>query len=377
VFSGVSLDTSPPRRKDGVSVITLKRGAMHERAAHMLSDKETRSRLRIFRLPPEDFDPLKATKRQLTTYGLPHSPEKKTHPRQAALWRMHMADRSKYLVPELRIDRKFVRRGGYRGEPAPTGIPPVDHPFYTFDPRFLRRPDLAREDILVIRNLFAQTSNNWSGAYVTQPPSESFNNVYATFNVPSAQPPATAWNGTGWKNGMYQAATWIGLDGWNGPDVMQAGVWSVANVSRGSVTTTYSSWVEFWPAPPVFLDNFPVSPGDMLALTVCAPFTTTHAVAMFKNLTTGVATNVGFDATPPTVLTGVVAEWIVEYASTPTVSSLANYGNVTFHDCVAGSRTQERDMLSANRINMVDAGGSVISTGWLKSRSEVSCSYGP
>lgn len=350
---------------------------MAERSAHTLSDKETRSRLRVFLPPPEDFNPLKATRRQLARYGLPQPPDRKSHPKQAALWRMHMAERPEYLVPELRIDRKFVRRGGYRGTPAPEGIPPPDHPFFTLDPRFVSRPDLIREDFLVIRNLFAQTSNNWSGAYVNRPPTEPFNNIYATFNVPDVQPPPSAWNGKGWNDGMYQAATWVGLDGWNGPDVMQAGVWSVANVTRGSLSTSFSAWVEFWPAPSVVLDNFAVSPGDMIALTVCAPFTTTHAVAIFKNLTSGVATTVGFDAKPPTVVTGVVAEWIVELAATTPASGLANYGNVAFHDCIAASKTQERDIRSANRINMVDASGSVISTGWLQSRSEVVCTYGP
>jgi len=253
-------------------------------------------------------------------------------------------------------------------------IPPPDHPFLSLDKRFVERPDLIPEDFLVIRNLSPQTSNTWYRAYVNQPPAEPFNNVFATFNVPSAQPPPSAWNGTGWNDGTYQAATWVGLDGWNGPDVMQAGVWSVATVTKGSMSTTYSAWVQFWPAPPVFLD-FDVAPGDMLALTVCAPFTTTHAVAMFSNKTTGEATNVGFDAQGTTVLTGVVGEWIVEYASYAG-SSFANYGNVTFHDCIAGSKTQERDLRSATRINLVIA-GSVVSTGWLQTRSELRCTYGP
>jgi Peptidase A4 family len=347
------------------------------RIPKVLSNEETYKRLRVFRTPPEGFDPLKATKRQLTAYGLPHPPERKTHPRQAALWREHMADRPEYIVPEFRIDRSSQRMGGYRRERGLPWAPPPDHPFFTFDKRFVTRPDLIRDDFLLIRNLSPQTSNNWSGAYVNQPPTEPFNNVYATFNVPYAQPPPSAWNGKSWTDGIYHAVTWVGLDGWNGPDVMQAGVMSQATVTKGSVSTMYYAWVEFFPTPWIQVANFPVSPGDMIALTVCAPFTTTHAVAMFSNKTSGQATNVGFDAPAGTVLTGVVAEWIVENPSTTPAGTFANYGNVQFHECIAGSKTQERDLRSATRINMVDGSGAVVSTGWLQTRSELSCSYGP
>jgi Peptidase A4 family len=237
------------------------------RIPKVLSNEETYKRLRVFRTPPEGFDPLKATKRQLTAYGLPHPPEQKTHPRQAALWREHMADRPEYIVPEFRIDRSSQRMGGYRRERGLPWAPPPDHPFFTFDKRFVTRPDLIRDDFLLIRNLSPQTSNNWSGAYVNQPPTEPFNNVYATFNVPYAQPPPSAWNGKSWTDGIYHAVTWVGLDGWNGPDVMQAGVMSQATVTKGSVSTMYYAWVEFFPTPWIQVANFPVSPGDMIALT--------------------------------------------------------------------------------------------------------------
>jgi hypothetical protein len=280
-------------------------------AQKRLSDEETHRRLRVFRPPPEGFDPLKATKRQLTTYGLPHPPDGKRQPRLAALWRRYLADQLEFVAPEVEIDRSFVRMGGFLGEHGYEGRPPQDHPLFSFDKRFVSRPKDA--DVLVsIRRLSAQTSNVWSGAYANQPPAEPYNNIFATFTVPFAQPPPSAWNGTTWNDGMYQAVTWIGLDGWNGPDVMQAGVLSRVTVDKGALSPTYYAWAEFFPTPWITVPNFSVSPGDLIALNVCAPFTTTHGAAIFANKTTGQATTFGFDAPTRTVLTGVVAEWVVE-----------------------------------------------------------------
>ena len=349
-----------------------------ELSAPMLSDDESRARLRTFRRPPEGFDPLTASKRQLTIYGLPHRPDEKTHPRQAELWRTHMADLGEFIAPELRFDPSVRRSGGYHGPLGLAGLTPPDHPFLTVDKRFVDRPDLIPDDFLVVRNLSAELSNNWSGAYVNQPPREPFNNIFAIFNVPGVQPPPSAWNGKRWDDGVYQAATWVGLDGWKGPDVMQAGVVSLVTVKNGVASYTYQAWVEFWPTAWAPVTNFTVSPADILAVTVCAPFGTTHGVAMFTNKTTGVSIQpVGFDAPSGTALTGVVAEWIVEYAQLSQSSTFANYGNVTFNDCIAGSRTQERDLRSANRLNLTDGSGAVLSTGWLETRSQLRCTYGP
>ena len=93
-------------------------------------------------------------------------------------------------------------------------------------------------------------------------------------------------------------------------------------------------------------------------------------------------TTIGFDAPGTTKLSGAIAEWIVENPgvqpnpNNPDPKAFGNYGNVIFHDCIAGSRTQERDLLSASPINMVKADGTVMSTGWIGTRSQLTCSYG-
>jgi hypothetical protein len=54
----------------------------------------------------------------------------------------------------------------------------------------------------------------------------------------------------------------------------------------------------------------------------------------------------------------------------------ANYGNAVFDNCIAGSKTQERDLSSATQINMV-RGGKVVSLGLIQSPSELLCMYHP
>jgi hypothetical protein len=341
-----------------------------------LSGAASLRQLRVFKPPPAKFKPLEASKRQLTAYGLPLPPDPKTHPTQAKLWRMHLGDRTEWIQAELEIERKTVHFGGFHGDPSAGGVPPTDLPLLDRYSPIFTRPGEINPLLILLRDLSPQYSNNWSGAYAPQPSGEPFNNVYATFNVPAMQPPPSAWNGKGWNDGVYHCSTWVGLDGWNGPDVVQAGATSVATVTKGVISTRYYAWVEFWPALEAPVSNFPVSPGDMLAVTVCTPFSTTHGVAVLSNKSTGQSTTVGFDAPSGSVATGVVAEWIVENPGSTPPGVLGNYGSVVFHDCVAGSKTQERNLLSATPIDMVDGSGNVISTGWIDSASQLECSFG-
>ena len=106
-------------------------------------------------------------------------------------------------------------------------------------------------------------------------------------------------------------------------------------------------------------------------MLVCAPFNTTHAAATLLNKTSGAATTVGFDATGSTVLSGAVAEWIVEHATTSKPSVLGDFGTVTIHECVAAGKRKEVDLLSATPINMIDGAGRVLAQATLDSRHDV------
>lgn len=346
-----------------------------------LSPEESLKRLRVFRPPPAKFNPLKASKRELTLYGLPHPPDPKTHPRQAKLWRMHLSDRPEVVVPELQIRDGAVSPRGFPGD-GPF-VPLQTHPFLPpADRRYFTRPGEVSQVAKWLLNASPQTSSNWSGAAAPRPPTEPYNAVYASFAVPTVSPPPSAWNGRGYNDGSWQCLTWVGIDGWNGTtDVMQAGAYSQVTVSKGSFNYTQYAFYEFAPALWLSVPNFPVSPGDTLAVNVCAPFTTTHAVATIGNKTTNQVVTVGFDAPGSTKLSGNVAEWIVENPAPPShpkiaySNEFANYGSVVFHDCIAGSKTQERDLMSATPINMTETDGTVMSRGWIDSGPQLSCSY--
>jgi hypothetical protein len=333
---------------------------------------ELSSLYRPMRRPPSNFDAAAASKRELGLYGLPYPPNPKSHPLSTRLWEAHTRDARDYewVLPEL----------------STRHIPGVEpNPHVTLDPDSLvsRFPMMDRVGVdvfeladvirLMIRNASATTSTAWAGAFAPRPAGEAFNNVFGRFTVPTVRPPLSANALGGWKDGIYESAVWVGLDGWNGPDVMQSGIECVATVTKGALTTSYRAWVEFWPAPPQWVDNFPISPGDNLTVLVCNPYSNTHAAAVLTNKTTGTVVTVGFDATGMTVVTGVVAEWIVELATPPpgTKTELADFGTIAIRECVAAGPKHEVDLLTATPINMVDASGNVIARANLETSNEV------
>ena len=107
-----------------------------------------------------------------------------------------------------------------------------------------------------------ETSTNWSGEVVYAPPRRpSFTWILATA-VPDIDAPA--------DNQWYYCASWIGLDGDGSGDVCQAGIGSQVYASGSTVTKYFYPWFEWYPGPEIQITNFPVSPGDMIEVLLCA-----------------------------------------------------------------------------------------------------------
>ena len=161
------------------------------------------------------------------------------------------------------------------------------------------------------------TSENWSGSVLFIGSGDSFKWISGSWTVPHAYPTTKS---------TTIASVWLGIDGDGSPDVMQAGTDTLAD-------GTIWPWFEWFPAYPVGIDNFPVSPGDVIYLLLCATSSTTAWMSI-GNLTSMQYTNLSFSAPDGTTLVGNCAEAVVERPGIPSVV-LPRYGEVFFDDTTA------------------------------------------
>jgi hypothetical protein len=285
--------------------------------------------------PKPNFDPLKASPAELAANGFPSMPDDPHHrERYARVWG-RIKHKFHYVAPTLRVEHD-----------------------QTHGPRH-RRPTEGTD-----------TSTNWSGAVVNPPAGQTFKYVEGDWVIPAIDAPT--------QNEWYYCASWIGIDGDGSSDVFQAGVASQIYASGTSISATYYPWWEWFPASPVTITNFPISPGDMITMLLhsASGAGSTTGYVIWTNVTTGASTNVTLTAPSGTELVGNCAEWIVE---APTVggsqSALADYGEVFFSVCEAvtvnGTTVNGG---TGNNINMT-SGGNVVSDGNLITPTVVQCLY--
>jgi hypothetical protein len=321
-------------------------------------------------LPPPGFVARSASDRELRHYGLPLRPDADKHPKEAALWDRFAARPYRFVRPKLvpLHERAGSEILDYHKDKLP------------LDPNFA--DSIVRQlDAVGMAEcwLAPGTSGNWSGAWVNRPSSEQLTSVSGQWVVPSVAPPLSAWNGTGFNDGTYECAVWLGLDGWNGTtDVLQAGTSSVVTVTGGVVTSTsYFAWTEWFGNLWKTETDFPVSPGEAILCMVYAPFGNSHGVALLANQTTGLSMIYGIDPPSGVTLSGNVAEWIVEdpaQASGP-LFPFPNYGLTTFQYCVAHSADVTLDLTRACPIYLTDASGKVISESTFLSETSLMCNF--
>lgn len=169
------------------------------------------------------------------------------------------------------------------------------------------------------------SSLNWSGYQAT---SGVFTGVGADWTVPTAS-----------NNNVSGDATWVGIGGIKGNDLIQAGTDAV-NTGEGIV---YQAWYETLPASliPVPLS---VNPGDSMTTSIIQQSDGSWLVTL-KNNTTGQDYQITIDY--PSSLSS--AEWIEEM---PVVGRgfipLDDFGNVRFSNAWAIENGQQVSLTTAN-----------------------------
>lgn len=285
-------------------------------------------KVRGFGSLPAGFDPLTASARRLAALRLPRRPDARTEPRLAQLWERAIGRTRLWIAPE------FEHHENISHGPMRVG-------------RSVQRRTQAAPP--VVSNA---TSSNWSGAAVFAPANKPYRFVGGQWTVPSPNAPA---------DGSYYASEWVGIDGWNSSDVLQAGTETQITKIWFITATQVYTWWEWFPAGEVKISNLPVSPGDVMYCLICAD-STTHATVSFSNQSTGVGTRFDIAAPSRTALTGNVAEWIVERPTVNgSVASLTDYAACYFDECIAGGSLNIDNLAAASLITMTGSGNADLS----------------
>jgi hypothetical protein len=248
----------------------------------------------VYDVPPSDFNPLTASDLELQDWGFPPRPDVSKTADYDRWTRMVTAKRA---VPQL------IFTNIYHGPARNARIGGA------------------------IENAIASTSENWSGYAITQKPGTFYskNDTYveADWTVPSVSPPP----GFSCSSATYTSAQWVGFDGWDSSDVLQAG--TEANCGNSDYV-----WYEWYPYAQTKVSSPTAGSGNSMFIQVWYTTTGAPGNAYFWNKTTNVVSAVAFYPKPGTTLSGNSIEWVVERITVNNVlSELVNYGSTALDSC--------------------------------------------
>ncbi len=177
----------------------------------------------------------------------------------------------------------------------------------------------------------ATTSTNWAGYVDTANTGESFTSVLGSWQVPTVTGPTSG-------TGDTFSAFWVGLDGWSDGTVEQLGTSGVGLAGGGAY---YYAWYEMYPQYSIPI-GMAVAPGDWMNASVTYEGGAKFRLTM-ENTTTGATFSIDQTSTFDqgqfaTSDLRTSAEWIAEspgIGASGTISSLANFGTVTFTGAAA------------------------------------------
>jgi hypothetical protein len=249
--------------------------------------------------PPRDLDVTKASQADLDRYGIPPRPD----PSQKAYgaWLHLVTSPQSRLLDGGAVTTNIVN-GAARGVKVSPGTSKG--------------------------NQTAVTSANWSGVAITANGNFTTNDsyVYTQFVMPKMGVDSCT------IGGKYYASWWVGFDGFNNGDVLQAGA------GYTSCTATNVLWYEWFESGctsssktlPCYQTNFskiPVSSGDFIGVEVWYTTAAPNGHAYVENYTTGVSVSVAFNQpSGDATYEGTSVEWIAERPGVDGgLSDLANY----------------------------------------------------
>ncbi len=218
----------------------------------------------------------------------------------------------------------------------------------------------------------AQRTATWAGALVEAPHGDRLRWVEAVWTAPDVTPPTGGADGS-----QFCTSAWIGLDGDEGSnDVLQAGLDADVTLIDGAVQRRYRLWWEWYPGGSFWIDNLPISPGDVIDCMIqLQPGSHTAATIILANRTTKVAMTFAASAPDGTVLSGRCAEWVVEAYGN--LGPLAKFDAVEFSNCHTGAASGAVVSAGAGDvIHMVGAERKTVASGAIVGEAGVRVTYG-
>ena len=253
--------------------------------------------VQAFRSLPQDFDAETASNAQLLKFGLPPRPRQEDFPLLYQMWRSRVDAARHRVIPDL----------------VQTNV--------------RHRPIKVDQQLQTQVNGGVATSPNWSGYAIVGPNGQFLK--WGSEISGSFLEPAPGCDGS--LAGDKHMSTWVGIDGYGSPDVLQTGtevdlICPAPFVSPTSVD--HYAWYEWYPAYSIRINNVPVRPGDRVNVAV---FTSdgSHRFISFENVST--FQTYTLDMTPPTgtSLVGNSVEWVVERPEINNLlTNLAHYGSL-------------------------------------------------
>lgn len=269
-----------------------------------------------------EFDVTTASADELALYGIPSRPDPVESPTAFAIWSSAFKKGFKLIQPELQVSA--LRHGPVQG-----------------------------------LNLGSATSSNWAGAVITNYEPLSAVSVSAQWQVQWVFPAFTG-------SPPEILATWVGMDGLENPDVLQAGVDQIFS----GAGETANLWYEWYPNPSINITNIPVKAGDNITCIVTSTGPKSGTVLFSVNGVTG--TRIGFTIPGGAEFYGSSAEFIAER---PTLGgnmvSLPQWQGVTFSQITTTLSDGSAMNLANNPIalTMTDDKGNPISDPWIVNSS--------
>jgi hypothetical protein len=217
-----------------------------------------------------------ASDTEIAEYGLPPKPDRASDPEGYANWAKIAG--IKRIIPKLK-ENKDIRN------------PP---------PKILKETRISPTSVAV-------TSDTWSGVAISDPSAPFLGakaGILGNFIVISPDPRCPA----DLPINRYDSSQWVGIDGWEGNDVLQTGVHTVLICPSSASIYPWFEWFSSGSlSPEVQIQNLPTLPGDAIQTWVSA----TGHITIF-NLTRGVGVSVGVPPPAGTHLIGNTIEWIYE-----------------------------------------------------------------
>jgi hypothetical protein len=273
---------------------------------------------------------LTASDDRLADHGFPPRPDPATSPKEYASWSKAMLASRRRIVPALQQTTLF------------------------HGPARLRQAGNSKTD----NALF---SYNWSG-YVdfngaTRFGSSSFSAVATEVVVPTAREAFGVCSGN-----VEYGSSWVGMDGANSSDVLQAGIEFDAACFDGTTATLYAPWFEWYPFSEVRITNLPIAPGDDVYVEVWNT-SATQGYAYLVNENANEAVTISFQPPAGTKLVGNSAEWVTERPETNgATATLTNYIADPFWSAFAATHNNRGlDPGSSQAVVMLDDDGNEIS----------------